>query len=127
MGPARRCAAGRPRCGVAAPGAARPAHLIGGEQTAVGQTGAPVLEVHEAAHLGLQPAADLLQEVAQRRVVRQLRDALPRKLRVAQIAQVFLEGTHRGSFCRRPAVRGLNLAPGHDSTKGGQEGTAAAA
>jgi hypothetical protein len=65
-------------------------HLIGCEQAAVGQTGAVVLEVHEAADLGLQPAAHLLQQLAQGGVVRELRDSLSRELDVTHIAQVVL-------------------------------------
>ena len=67
-------------------GGARAPHLVGGEQPAVGQAGAPVLEVHEAADLGLEPAADLLKESVQRRVVRKLRHSLPGYLRVPHAA-----------------------------------------
>ena len=87
--PGRLLAAERAQVGVAAGGRdpgglghARAPHLVGREQAAVGQTGAPILEVHEATDLGLEPAADLFEKRAQRRVVRKLRDALARKLRV---------------------------------------------
>ena len=72
------------------------AHLIGREQSAVGEPGTAVLEVHEAADLGLQAAAGLLEERAQRRVVREFGDAFPGKPRIPHIGDVGLERAHRG-------------------------------
>ena len=73
----------------------RPAlgELAGREQPAVGDAGAGVLQVDEAAHLGLQLAADLVQQGGEGAVARGLRHR-PGEAVGGELDQVGFEGVH---------------------------------
>src|SRR5665648_1294358 len=75
----------------------RPAlrELAGREQPAVGDAGAGVLQVDEAAYLGLELGADLVQQVGQGAVARRLGHGGAGGADVAQLCEVGLSGVHR--------------------------------
>ncbi len=70
----------------------RPAKLVRGEQSAVGESGSLVLERHDASDPRLESLAYLVQEGFQGAVVGSLRTAGPRGVDLEQLAEVVLDG-----------------------------------
>ena len=65
--------------------------LVFGEEAAVGNAGALVGDVHDAAHTGLEFLADGAQEIGQGRIIGSLGDGRAGRAEVAQIAKVGLQ------------------------------------
>ena len=88
-----------PRCG-SWPGSGSVAllELVGHEQAAVGDAGAGVGQVDEAAHPGLEVVADLVEQGRQRAVARGLGHGAARGANVAQLGEVGLRGRSRPPY-----------------------------
>ena len=72
--------------------------LAGHEQAAVGDAGAGVGQVDEAAHLGLEVVADVVEQRGQRAVAGGLGHGAARGADVAQLGEVGFEGVHGSLF-----------------------------